>query len=343
MLELSFSAADVARLRFAFSPLWEIVASIRVLKREEEHAIHRPWAARAKAGLKAAGVEFPLLSALVPASPQVIPGFVCPPPRAAAPELSVELAALRAQPPDQVRRTLDELPELSGPHLRELYEDPGTGLSRLAGEMQRYWDAALAPYWPRMLELLEGDVLHRSRRLAEGGVAALFGDLDDSLAWKDETLRAVTGHTPALQSLDGRGLLLSPSVFAWPRTYHIVDRDFLPTLRYPPRGVGTLWERRPLSAPRHLVPVIGRTRALILAELRAPMSGSALADRTGLTTGAISQHLSALRGAGLTRAHRHGRFVLHTRTRLGEALLNEPPQLGESGPAESAGGSDGDP
>lgn len=323
MLELSFSAADIARLRFAFSPLWEVVASVRVLKREEEHAVHRRWAGWAREALDRGGVEWPLLSALVARESGVIPGFVCPPPSVTDPDLETELVGMRAQDPGHVRRILEGMPSLGGPHVRGLYRDPASGLARLAGEIADYWEAVLAPFWPRMLVLLEGEVLYRSRRLAEGGAEALFRDLDASVAWRDETLHVSTVHTPRTQVLGGRGLLLAPSVFAWPRTYHIVDRDFQPTLRYPPRGVGTLWERRYADTPRQLATVIGRTRAQILAELRSPMSGKALADQTGLTRGAISQHLSALRGAGLTRAHRNGRYVLHARTRLGEELLNE--------------------
>ena len=40
MLELSLTAEDVAYLRFGLSPLWEVVASVRVLKRPAEHPLH---------------------------------------------------------------------------------------------------------------------------------------------------------------------------------------------------------------------------------------------------------------------------------------------------------------
>ncbi|WP_239647570.1 ArsR/SmtB family transcription factor [Nocardiopsis baichengensis] len=298
------------------------MASVRVLKREEEHALHRRWAGWAREALDRGGVEWPLLSALAAWESGAVPGFVCPPPSVTDPDLGTELAGMRAQDPGHVRRALEEMPGLGGPHVRALYRDPASGLARLADEIVGYWEAVLAPFWPRMLVLLEGEVLYRSRQLAEGGAEALFRDLDASVAWRGETLHVSTVYTPPDQVLGGRGLLLAPSVFAWPQTYHIVDRDFQPTLRYPPRGVGTLWERRPADAPQRLGALIGRTRARILAELRSPMSGKALAERTGLTRGAVSQHMSALRGAGLTRAHRYGRHVLHVRTRLGEELLD---------------------
>ena len=43
MFRIAFSAADLARTRFAFSPLWEVMASIRVLRNPAEHSLLRPW------------------------------------------------------------------------------------------------------------------------------------------------------------------------------------------------------------------------------------------------------------------------------------------------------------
>ncbi|GAA4224850.1 hypothetical protein FHR32_006834 [Streptosporangium album] len=51
--------------------------------------------------------------------------------------------------------------------LERLHDDPEEGLERLAEEIRNYWEAAIAPYWPRIRTLLEGDVLYRARLLAE--------------------------------------------------------------------------------------------------------------------------------------------------------------------------------
>jgi DNA-binding transcriptional ArsR family regulator len=67
--------------------------------------------------------------------------------------------------------------------------------------------------------------------------------------------------------------------------------------------------------------VIGRGRARLLVEMRSPSSTTDLARRTGMTAGGVSQHLTALRGAGLVATHRQGRTVLNVRTTLAEALL----------------------
>lgn len=76
VLEREFTVSDVARTRFALSPLWEVVAGVRVLKSPGEHPLHRPWIEQARRRL--AGLDLRLLSDLVPALTRVIPGLVCP-------------------------------------------------------------------------------------------------------------------------------------------------------------------------------------------------------------------------------------------------------------------------
>ncbi|MEV4256487.1 helix-turn-helix domain-containing protein, partial [Spirillospora sp. NPDC049652] len=63
-------------------------------------------------------------------------------------------------------------------------------------------------------------------------------------------------------------------------------------------------------------------RARLLALLDEPAATGDLALRAGLSAGGTSQHLTALRDAGLVSAHRTGRYVLYARTEIAEALLN---------------------
>jgi DNA-binding transcriptional ArsR family regulator len=172
-----------------------------------------------------------------------------------------------------------------------------------------------------MLTLLQGDVLHRARQLTAGGTQRLFTDLDPRVRWRDDVLYVgIRAHRSV--ALAGRGLLLVPSVFAWPRVFAKLDPPWQPTLRYPPRGVGTLWTPAATSRPsRALGAVLGRSRAVLLGALDAPSSTTDLARRTGLTPGGVSQHLAALRDAGLVTPHRSGRYVLYARTVAAEALI----------------------
>ncbi len=67
--------------------------------------------------------------------------------------------------------------------------------------------------------------------------------------------------------------------------------------------------------------MLGRTRARLPAELDQPASTRDLAQRTRLSEPGVSQHLTALRAAGLCTPHRTGRFVLYARTEVAEALV----------------------
>jgi DNA-binding transcriptional ArsR family regulator len=318
VLELEFTARDVAHTRFAFSPLWEVVAAVRVLK-GGGHPVHQPWADQA--GARLGRLDWRLLGDLVPVPTRRIPGFVAPPPATPLPDLDTELAVLRATPHEEVRRELDMIAEVRTVHTAVLHDDPGAGLARLCEVVAQFWSLALEPFWPRIRTLLEGDVLHRARRLASGGAAALFADLDPNVTWADERLRVAHPHVSDRRGLSGRGLLLVPSVFVWPRVFSITSPGWQPTLRYPPRGIATLWERRTAAAPAALAAVLGGTRATLLSELDSPASTTDLARRTGLAIGGVSQHLTALRAAGLVAGHRTGRYVLYARTEVGESLI----------------------
>src|SRR5262245_55129892 len=113
MLELSFTAADVAYTRFAFSPVWECVASVLVLKGDLGRGIHDRWTTQARARLH--GFDWHLFGDLVRPAARVIPGFVCPPPTSPLPDLDAELAILRATPADQIAREITAIPGITTP------------------------------------------------------------------------------------------------------------------------------------------------------------------------------------------------------------------------------------
>ncbi|MEV5568947.1 DUF5937 family protein [Spirillospora sp. NPDC052269] len=323
MAELAFSANDLAQVRFAISPMWEVAPSFRLLASTTAHPVHRPWVEQVRPRLLAAGLDQGWLAELI-GFPGYVPDFLTPAPEEPAPAPSAEWAAILASPADRVRQDLDHLARHQGhlgPRLSSLREDPPARLAKVTQEIATYWELALAPYWARIRTVLDADIFHRARTVAEHGAGHLFNDLHASVSWDDDTLRLVRRKHDMPRHSAGTGLLLIPSVFTGPGLRTRVRPPDPPQLAYPARGTGTLWETRPVTGTRALTSVLGRSRTLLLTELKTPASTTELAHRTGLSPAGVSQYLTALRNAGLVSAHRAGRSVLYARTATAEALL----------------------
>lgn len=331
---LSFSAADLAQTRFAVSPMWEVVTSFRLLREAAEPPLHRRWAAQVRPRLVRAGLDRGWLAELVPAH-GYLADFLNPTPATPFPTLAAELDAIRRSTPAQVRTDLDALTRDNAegntggsadrtlsPRLRLLHEAPEAALEKVAEEIESYWELALAPYWARIRQLLEADVFHRARQVAEHGSARVLSELHETVRWDDGTLRLVRRHCALTRDETGSGLLLVPSVFAWPRVLTRSVPPEPPQLAYPARGIGNLWEPRATTATDAVAAVLGRSRTVLLAELDTPASTTQLAAFCGLSAAGVSQHLIALRNAGLVTAHRSGRSVLYARTAVADALLS---------------------
>ncbi len=81
-----------------------------------------------------------------------------------------------------------------------------------------------------------------------------------------------------------------------------------------------MWEGA-FASSQALEGVLGRSKARLLAALQTPASTTAAAARVQLSVSATSEHLTALRAAGLVQTQRSGRGVLHLRTATADALL----------------------
>ncbi|WNI27142.1 DUF5937 family protein [Streptomyces sp. ITFR-16] len=306
--------------------MWEVAPGYRLLRSAATHPVHRRWADQVRPRMMAAGLDRGWLSELIPPTGYV-PDFLNPAPAGPAPAPETEWAAIRASSADRVRQDLDHLARHQGslgPLLRTLHADPETRLAKVTEEIETYWELALAPYWARIRTVLDADIFHRARTVAEHGAGRLFNDLHASVSWDDNGLRMARRKQPLTRRTAGTGLLLIPSVFTGPALRTRTTPPDPPQLAYPARGVGSLWQARPAPRTDTLAPVLGRTRALLLAELESPASTTELAHRTGLSPAGVSQSLTALRNAGLVSAHRTGRSVLYARTTAAEVLLTNP-------------------
>jgi DNA-binding transcriptional ArsR family regulator len=204
--------------------------------------------------------------------------------------------------------------------LQPLLDAPETAIPALAELVRTYFDRTLAEHWPRIRAVLEGDVLHRARRLADGGARHLFADIDPSVRWADGVLE-ITKRASQDVDLTERGLLFMPSVFVWPRVVIVTAPPWQPTIIYPARGAGALWEPAGAASNGALGALLGHNRATLLLALDRPRSTTDLAALAGITPGGVSQHLGVLRAAGLVTAHRVGRAVLNLRSAAGDALV----------------------
>lgn len=282
---MRFGVDDLVNLRFAISPLWETVASVRASEDPGRHAVHLPWIKKALALRQdrdlARRLE-PLITDLT--------GFEPPPPRCPLATVEEELAIAGAA-------------------------------CEVGDAVLAWWGAAVRPYWPRIRAVLEADVVHRTRQLAEDGIQEVFAHLHPTLKWTRDRLVPVD-LPPGEPRLDGNGITLVPTAFATRCRLLRGGGTTPPGVLYPARAVGTLWERRG-SAGEGLARLLGRSRARVLADTSSPATTTQLAARTGLSLGAVSQHLAVLRDAGLVTGHRYRREVHYTATDMGLLLLGQ--------------------
>lgn len=322
---LSFTAEELAQVRFSVSPMWEVLTSFRVLSRPGLYPVHGPWFDQVRPRLAAAGLLTGPLSALFHAR-SYVPDFLTPAPAHSAPSLEEELGAIRATPEYHLCADLDIYDEkvLNGaipPFSERLRAHREQALCELSKDIEHYFQIALAPYWSRIKTLLETDIYYRARQVAEFGAARLFNDLHPDVSWNSGTLQMLHRQRVLCRDDNAPGLILVPSAFAWNRILTRAATGDVPQLCFGARGVGTLFERRAAEPSDAVAAVIGRSRALLLAELEAPASTTELASRTGMSAGGVSEHLTALRGAGMVSAHRAGRSVLYARTSVADSLL----------------------
>jgi DNA-binding transcriptional ArsR family regulator len=330
MITIPLSTEDLTRVRLAPSPLWETVTSFGVLLHQAHESVHAPWAARARRVLP--GTD---LSALVAAMGVAgrCPDFLTPPPDALVATFWEELDRLRATPTEVVYEDVEAFVRVEkeqfgslAPEKERMLEiylsDPDGSLERLVDELRRYYDLALAPYWPRIQEHLQGDAIRRGQALALGGVEALLSGLHPKARYCEGALELDKAYEAVVEPA-GRGITLVPCVFAWPRVEVLVQPSYRPTIAYGPRGVANLWATSsPPSNGTALGAALGDSRASVLKSLLpVPITTTELARQLDLAPAAVSAHLSRLKDAGLVESHRTGKKVYYRLSGAGESLL----------------------
>lgn len=105
MISFELGVEDLADTRFALSPLYETVLSLRVLREPGLSALHLPWRRSVLGALDAldgldglGGLDTELLMSVV-AVRRTLPDFLTPRPTSFAPSFEEELAAVGRTPP----------------------------------------------------------------------------------------------------------------------------------------------------------------------------------------------------------------------------------------------------
>jgi hypothetical protein len=141
------------------------------------------------------------------------------------------------------------------------------------------------------------------------------------LRWRPPVLETAYPFDRDLR-LDGRGLLLVPSVFCWQTPITLTDPDLPPVLVYPVARSYRWWlPQQTGPEPRTLARLLGHGRAVVLRALEDGCTTSEVARRVGVTPATASEHVGILREAGLAASVRDRNTVLHVLTPLGASLL----------------------
>ncbi len=306
MIRLSLDEMTLRGIRVAVSPLWESLSGLALLARYrgEVPFPYTNWARHARAALPEP-VRTELLDLTRALHPAWLPSFSVPVPTTPGLEITAELDALSAQGS----------------------ADDGR-LDRFVALAREYWQAALAPYWPSMRNVLEEEILFRGHRLATEGADAMLADLGGRVRWERPVLYAPY-QIDLDRRLDNAQLFIVPVLFARGMRILSSPQTNVVAMSYQARGAAVLAEQSTVTPAGDAAPdggdrlaiLVGRGRAAVMRALVAPTTTTAVASAVGLAPSTVSQHLSALSSAGVVRRTRAGYRVLYELDHVGVALL----------------------
>lgn len=316
VIRIEFAPADLAGLRFAHSPMAEVVASGFALSQPQRHWMYSSW--RDSVRPRLAGVDAFL--AVLRGPTCYVPDFLTPVPATARPSLDDELRTIAETPLDRV--AAEVAAGWSGhrapPEITRFETDPAAALAELIAQVRRYFRLAIAPIWPRLRTIAEGEIAHRALAAAERGPRALLAGLHPKLRWDGSAL--LLGYAKRQDwAHDGSPLALMPAAFAGPMVYAMTGAPGGRALWYPPRGYASIWSS-PAPPSAALAALLGPTRAAVLTLLAVPSSTGEVAEALRLAPATASHHLTTLRDAGLVVGQRTGRRLRYLRTTLGNQL-----------------------
>jgi DNA-binding transcriptional ArsR family regulator len=330
---IDLDAATLGRVRMAMSPMFEATVLLSLTATGRTHPVFGDLSHDTRHAMRHPDVR--MLAQLVRGYPVYMPDFLTPKPTIGRPAeiLRNQIDAVAETPPDIVVANL-AYAETAGVRLSRQVRravDDGTVTRRAANGLAQFWRTTLAPRWPELRDVLERDIAHRARMLAEDGITRVLRTLHAKLRWDGTTLRiGISGDE--MSHAAGDELVLTPSVLGWPHLFSQVIDPTNACVCYPAAQIGTAIDRdrnRPGAAmdgrvearSQALDELVGRSRAALLLDLDQPRTTAQLSSRRQLAPATVSYHLSALVNAGLVLRKRDGREVLYDRTAYGDLLL----------------------
>lgn len=324
-ITIQIQPGDLEQLRFSVSPLIELTFSYALLHKPAHHGLHPRWVEAVNQNLW--NLDFPYMAAVVPLK-HYLADFVTPTPTADHSDIETEFRRVQATPPQIVRNNIEYIIELDGETetRRHFLAYPDEALFCLTEELRLFWERALSLYWSRIETVLENDILYRARQQALEGAEMMVNNLGDDLRYQARTLEILKHCAPTqichyLTTLGGTGIRLVPTVFKDALVSWQTAPEWEPMIIYGARGAG-LWYSTGLPEPEGaLRAVFGDARAALLQALNMPGHTSELAQRLGITSGAVSQQLAKLNEAGLVESHRSGYHVYYRLSHRGAQLM----------------------
>ena len=300
--------------------MWEVLLSLHKLQEQQLPPMYAGWRART---IRLLDPSLRPLLALAPPK-GYSPDFLTP--DIGAEGLERGLDAIRLTPAATLRHDLEVLSTYQpniGSRFQALSHGEKGAVLDLAGQIERYYETALRPYWMQIRAAVSATRFSHAKEMAGGGLEALFANLHPDVRWRRPVLEVNGFPIDRDVMLDGKGLRLIPSFFSRQHPTVLRDPDLPTVLVYPidPDLVRLAPGHRTSESP--LAALIGRTRAAILEATADGCSTTELARRLDISPATASHHTSVLRDAGLITTIRVGASVLHTLHPRGALLVDQ--------------------
>ncbi|MFI1869502.1 ArsR/SmtB family transcription factor [Streptomyces jumonjinensis] len=328
MLRIHFTLQDLARVRVAMlGPLAETQLGLNALQRRDGTALFGGW--RECSGPRVGPDARDLARFLAPPGTGLVDLFTL---AGQASSIDEGLDALLHAAPERLRAEFDILPGVTRrrtPWLTAVTNRDRASLERFLQAFRACHRVTVAPYWERIQQHLSAESDLCGKLMIEGGVGDVLSSLRPAAVWEPPVLEVPDYRawlTDRDLHLSGRGLVLAPSVFCGPTPHLFEPTDgegevllIYPTLKDPVTA-SRIWSTTH-SGHRHLVALLGRTRAAVLMCLSNGHTTIELARALGISPSGASEHATVLRNAGFITSRRHRNTVHHTLTKLGRSVL----------------------